>query len=277
MTSESHRTSFFLRNQRNLRLNIFLYYLCSSVKSAKSVANSLLSVSSSSLKPGLSLVELLIAIGILGVTMMLIGAAFPAGVAMSVAVSDETTSQAVFQKALAEIKANLKISGNGSTLTTNLAPFVFSDDSRKLSTNSSFSWTAMVRRMATSGPMGNLCQVVVIVSRRPGGSPKFINDSDLPELKSVSCDDSDDTARTLTIASSDFNVVPNDGYIIDETTGTAYIIVSRDKDTDKIVTLSTPPKGASGNFWVVPGPQSGGKYSLKSPSIRVFQAMLYLP
>ncbi|MBA7553771.1 hypothetical protein ES705_46370 [subsurface metagenome] len=51
----------------------------------------------SSLKPGLSLVELLIAIGILGVGMVLIGAAFPAGVAMSIAVSDETTSQAVFQ------------------------------------------------------------------------------------------------------------------------------------------------------------------------------------
>ena len=113
----------------------------------------------SSLKPGLSLVELLIAIGILGVTMMLIGAAFPAGVAMSVAVSDETTSQAVFQKALAEIKANLSISGNGRSLTKTLTimpPGAFDDDSRKLSTNSSFSWSALIRRMddsTTPGPM----------------------------------------------------------------------------------------------------------------------------
>ena len=49
---------------------------------------------------GLSLVEILIAIGIMGVTMALIGAAFPAGVMRSIAVSDETTSQAVFQKAV---------------------------------------------------------------------------------------------------------------------------------------------------------------------------------
>ena len=62
---------------------------------------------------GMSLVELLVAIGILGVAMTLIGAAFPAGVIMSIAVSDESTSQTVFQKAVGEIKSGLQITGTG--------------------------------------------------------------------------------------------------------------------------------------------------------------------
>ncbi len=204
----------------------------------------------SSLQPGLSLVELLIAIGILGVTMMLIGAAFPAGVAMSVAVSDETTSQAVFQKALAEIKANLTSNNVGTGDLAIMSDNGFNEDSRKLSENSSFSWTALVRKMGTTGPMGNLCQVVIVVSRRAGKNPNFVDEDDyeseLPELREVTCISSDTNARTLTIE-DDFDMVPNDGYIIDATTGTAYIIVSRDEgdpydDTDnKIVLLSKPP------------------------------------
>ena len=59
---------------------------------------------------GLSLIEILIAIGILAVTMMLIAAAFPAGVAMSIAVSDETTAGAVFQDALSIIRDNYSVS-----------------------------------------------------------------------------------------------------------------------------------------------------------------------
>ncbi len=273
MTSESHRTLLSLR----------------------------LKSQASSLKPGsaagLSLVELLIAIGILGVGMTLIGAAFPAGVAMSIAVSDETTSQMVFQKAVAEIKAQLSISGGGSGLLgTELVTMPegdFSDisDSRKLSTNSSFSWSALVRRMAASGPMGNLCQVVIVVSRRPSGSPNFVDDgggdSELPELRKIFCTGSDATARTLDIASGDFGMVPNGGYIIDSATGTAYIIISRnDGASEKTVTLlaeppldseitATPIGGR--DFWVVPGPYDGSNYGPKSPAIRVFQAMLYLP
>ena len=146
-------------------------------------------------------------------------------------------------------------------------------ESRKLSTNSSFSWSALVRRMGTAGPMGNLCQVVVVVSRQ-----KIEKDSGgnvvLPNLQSVNCTVSDPDARTLTVSGS----VPNGGYIIDETTGTAYIIVSRNEGPPvTVVTLSTPPNnadiGGSRDFWVIPGTNN----SPKSPSIRVFQALLYLP
>ena len=217
---------------------------------------------------GLSLVELLIAIGIMGVTMVLIGAAFPAGVAMSVAVSDETTSQAVFQKAVAEIKDKLSSSAVGSGANLVNMSAVFNDESRTLTANNTFSWSAMVRRMATTGPMGNLCQVVVVVSRQ---KPVYdaSNNLALPDLKSVNCTGSKPEDRTLDIADES---VPHGGYIIDETTGTAYIIVSR--ENNKVTTLSTPPSGASGNFWVIPGPAGNPK---NSPSIRVFQAMLYLP
>ena len=247
-----------------------------------------------SLKPGLSLVELLIAIGILGVTMTLIGAAFPAGVMMSIAVSDETTSQAVFQKAVAEIKGKLSCS-SGDVVPDSGNPLKVVDydalgtpaqvlKSRRLTDTSSFSWAALIRRVddsATAGPMGNLCQVVVVVSRRPSGSPNFKPeppgaDTKIPELRSVNCTGSDPDARTLDIAGT---MVPNGGYIIDETTGTAYIIVSR--DNNKVVTLGKPPSnadiGAGRDFWLVPGPYDGSKYSPKSPAIRVFQAMLYLP
>ena len=231
---------------------------------------------------GLSLVELLIAIGIMGVTMVLIGAAFPAGMAMSVAVSDETTSQAVFQKAVAEIKANLSSSNitpdPGNPLTVVDYDNLGADEdevlnSRRLTDTSSFSWSALIRPIddsTTTGPMGILCQVVVVVSRQ-----KFIDDGsgtpELPELRSVTCTGSDPNARTLTISTGS-NLVPNGSYIIDGTTATAYIIVSR--ENSKVTTLSTPPSGASGNFWVIPGPAGNPK---NSPSIRVFQALLYLP
>ena len=261
---------------------------------------------------GLSLVELLIAIGIMGVTMLLIGAAFPAGVAMSIAVSDEATSQAVFQKALTVIRDNYSISkitvdfgvaelpGSGNYILIKDA-YLGKDGTgnydaaeglanRKFATNSTFSWSAMIRRMSTTGPRGNLCQVVIVVSRRPNTSPSFDVEgggtSTLPELRSVTCTGSSVltapppppvTAKTLIIDSTDFSLVPNGGYIIDETTGTAYIIVSRNNNDDTATLLSEPPLDTdltSGrNFWVIPGPNSG----LNSPSIRVFQAMLYLP
>ncbi len=263
MTSESHR------QLPSLRLSPFL-----------------LQPTAYSLKPGLSLVELLIAIGILGVTMMLIGAAFPAGVAMSIAVSDETTSQAVFQKALAEIKANLSSSGIAAVAPNPLTVVDYNVlgtteeeilESRQLTDTSPFSWAALVRPLddSNTGPMGNLCQVVVVVSRQ-----KIKKDTSgnvlLPDLQSVNCTGSEPDARTLTIGTGS-SMVPNGGYIIDETTGTAYIIVSWDEGSKKVMTLSTPPSGATGNFWVVPGPYDGTNYGRKSPAIRVFQAMLYLP
>ena len=169
---------------------------------------------------GLSLVELLIAIGIMGVTMLLIGGAFPAGVAMSIAVSDEATSQAVFQKALTVIRDNYKISEIPVTGRPDSTHAVIPDD--YLSWNgssydlpatglgrdnrvyeiagqpSNFSWSAMIRladptATAGVGPMGNLCQVVVVVSRRPSANATF-----MPNLQSVTCTDSSDTGRTLT-------------------------------------------------------------------------------
>ncbi|MBA7556854.1 hypothetical protein ES705_49577 [subsurface metagenome] len=131
-----------------------------------------------------------------------------------------------------------------------------------------------------------------MVSRRPSGSPNFKddgnNDSTLPELRSVVCDDSSvsatsppTTAKTLTIRTSDFGLVPNGGYIVDSVTGTAYIIISRNDNNDTVTLLTEPPLDSdisSGrDFWVIPGPESGGNYGPKSPAIRVFQAMLYLP
>ena len=244
---------------------------------------------------GLSLVEILIAIGILGVTMSLIGAAFPAGVMMSIAVSDETTSEVVFQKALAEIKEGLRSGDIGSEPNLVIMPEDGFDDiidSRKLE-DSPFSWSALVRRMGASGPMwasgpmGNLCQVVVVVSRWPSGSATFKNEdgagSKLPELRSVQCDDSNKNARTITVASSaNFDLVPNGGYIIDSATGTAYAIISRDEGTNNntVTVLGKPPNlVAARNFWVVPGEYDSvnDKYGRKSPAIRVFQALVYLP
>ena len=325
MTSQSHRVSFFLRNQRNLRLNLPFFlpqassprphaflYLCLSVKSvakylsvfsaksAKSASKSSVFFPKpqvSSLKPGLSLVELLIAIGIMGVTMVLIGAAFPAGVAMSIAVSDETTSQAVFQKALTVIRDNYSLTdGAGPPGTAQydvIADLYLGKDGTSVynadvglanrvyeiaGQPSNFSWSAMIRRMAAGanpGPMGNLCQVVVVASRQKYKENAADNPI-LPELQSVDCTAVSTSARTMTMNGS----VPNGGYIIDEATGTAYIIVSRneapvgDPVGDTVTVLSEPPSNAPGKtFWMVPGPSNNSK----SPSIRVFQAMLYLP
>ena len=294
---------------------------------------------------GMSLVELLMAIGILGVTMMLIAAAFPAGVAMSVAVSDETTAQMAFQQALSVIRDNYSVSKvendfGLSELASDTAYDVIPNDYLGINTSgnydgpvgfdnreyefaqgegSFFSWSTIMRRMGTAGPRGNLHQVVVVVSRRGAGNARFVPDatvggdeddpdtwSDVPELRKVVCvaqsTPPPPTPRTLEIHPDDFYLVPSAGYIIDGETGTAYIIISRNAggsgNPDTVTLLSEPPSDAditagpqvttTGNtdvdgryFWLVPGECSDDgtniNYTRRSPAIRVFQAMLYLP
>ena len=286
-----------------------------SAKSVKSVAN-LLSV----FAKGLSLIEIMIAIGILAVSMMLIAAAFPAGVAMSIAVSDETTSQSVFQEALSVIRDNYKISvipvANRPTDTYTVIPdnylswngsaYVGEWQDRQYGDNGIFSWSALIRRSATAGPMGNLCHVIVVVSRQPSGGPRFVPDptvggdeddeatwTGIPELKRVLCTDSDTTARTITVDPGNdslepddlpyFARMPNTGYMIDGDTGIPYSIISRNEGTNNTVTLlTTPPDDIDTDpdpryFWIIPGEYDGTNYGRVSPAVRVFQATLYLP
>ena len=235
---------------------------------------------------GLSLIEILIAIGILAVSMMLIAAAFPAGVAMSIAVSDETTAQSVFQEALAEIKDNVGIGDFTPDGDNNLVLLPDGGCEREFG-NGIFSWAALIRPVddTATGVMGNLCQVIIIVSRKPSGNPNFRdnddNDSEIPELRSVNCTASDD-ARTITIDSDHFDWVPNIGYIVDSETGIIYSMISRNDGASKTVTLLTEaPSDADiagdRDFWVIPGPYDGSNYGQVSPGIRVFGATLYLP
>ena len=266
---------------------------------------------------GLSLIELLIAIGILGVTMMLIAAAFPAGVAMSIAVSDETTAGAVFQDAMSVIRDNYKISRipgpdlPSGTYTVIPDEYLSWDSSipgynlpatglgrRKreyeiAGQSSTFSWSALIRReSATTSPMGNLCHVIIIVSRQPTGNPNFLDEaranSVIPELRSVPCISSDPTVRTIEVDSSvdplelvpltHFERVPSAGYIIDSTAGTAYLIISRNNN-DTVTLLTQSPAGVNHDFWLIPGPYDsvGGNYGRVSPAIRIFQTTLYWP
>ena len=272
---------------------------------------------------GLTLVELLVAIGIMGISMMLIAAAFPAGVAMSVAVSDETTAQAVFQHALGVIRdkySAARINDWAARPENDQAPMLpgayyeaipdlylgldsggawDADEGRAnrvyqaiAGRNSLFSWTGLIRRAGSSGPMGNLFHVVIIVSRRPGTGgqfvPNFPNDaeamgvrSDIPELRSLWCVGSDAGARILTIDGADSHLLSSNGYIIDSETGQAYLITG--VDGNRVTVLSVPPEPgeiSSGDprvFWIIPGPFESGKYGRHSPAVRVFEAMLYLP
>jgi hypothetical protein len=216
---------------------------------------------------------------------------------MSIAISDETTSQSVFQDAVGVIRDNYSVAAppTGPLTNTeyNLIPDGDLDKSgnaadglknRKFDTTGVFSWSALIRQIGTTGPSGNLCQVIVVVSRQPSGSPDFVGSSTIPELCSVNCTASDDDARTITIKTSDFDLVPNSGYIIDGETGITYSIISRNDGVSKTVTLLTEgPSNADiagdRDFWVVPGPQDGssGGYGLSSPAVRVFQTMVYLP
>ena len=273
---------------------------------------------------GLSLIEIMIAIGILAVSMMLIAAAFPAGVAMSIAVSDETTSQAVFEEAVSVIRDNYSRSkiendfGSGELpdssdyiLIKNIylgrdsagnydlvasPPIGLANRSYEVIAGQSsiFSWSALIKRMQTTGPMGNLCQVIIIVSRKPSGNPDFLNEDrvvtpviKIPEIRSVPCVNSVPTARTIEVESGPdssepanqeyFARMPNTGYIIDSDTGTAYSIISRN-DNNTVTLLTTPPDISSNrDFWVIPGPYDGSNYGRSSPAVRVFAAMLYLP
>ncbi len=281
---------------------------------------------------GLSLVELLIAIGILGVVMMLIAAAFPAGVAMSVAVSDDTTAQNVFQKGLGVVRDNYSIADVSDWLALNPTdPDLPSDaeysvvsdlylgkdggydetegeDNRQYGNSGMFSWSLLMTRADNAGPMGNLCQAVVVISRKGLGGGRYVPDptvdgdedddttwSEIPELRRVVCTGSNPDARTLTIHVDDFELVPSNGYIIDGETGIAYHIISRNPgDPDTVTVFSVPPDdddikngpdvestdgdtGQGRYFWVIPGEYASGRYGRRSPAVRLFQTAMYLP
>ena len=265
------------------------------------IRESVLQPTAYSLQPGLSLIELLIAIGIMGVSMMLIAAAFPAGVAMSIAVSDETTAQAVFQEALSQIKDQVvrsEITPDASNNLVLLPDSAFTDpaadEARKFDQGGIFSWAALIRPFddTANGPKGKLCQVVIVVSRKPSGSADFKDGSGatgpIPELRSVPCINSDPNARTITVDSgvdpsesplTYFQRVPSETYMIDGQTGITYTTISRNDD-ETVTVLSEPPDDVNTDprdFWLIPGPYDGSDYGLSSPGIRVFQAMLYLP
>ena len=280
---------------------------------------------------GLTLVEILVAIGIMGISMLLIAAAFPAGVAMSVAVSEETTSQAAFQHALGVLRERYRAQIINDWAShpdrdqfpplasthhyqqipdVYLGPETWSEgvegwqagrENRVYQAipelDSPYSWTGLIQRMGNAGPMGNLFSVVIVVSRRPGTGasssfvPDFPNDaedyastwSDIPELRSVWCDDSNDITRTLDIRPDDSDLLPSNGYIIDSETGQPYLITGvnyKDDGTGVVTVLSEPPvmdPDESRLFWVVPGPYDGSNYGRHSPAVAVFEATLYLP
>jgi len=232
---------------------------------------------------------------------------------MSVAVSDETTAQNVFQHGLGVVRDNYSVAkitndfGAGALVPSNQydlvdnlylnvdgsGTYIGTTDDREYEFVSGeaslFSWSVLLRRMAggvNPGPMGNLCQAVIVVSRRGAGGADFrdeaLNTSPIPEIRSVSCDNYNTIERTISIdPSANFDLVPNSGYIIDGESGIAYLIISRNDGgpgNRKVTILSEPPTTGSWprDFWVVPG-EFDGSYGRRSPAIRVFQAMLYLP
>lgn len=262
---------------------------------------------------GLSLIELLIAIGILAVSMMLIAAAFPAGVAMSIAISDETTSQSVFQEALAVIRDNYSVA-KISAIPDTPAPTTYYDlipdlylgqvggvydetegeDNREFGTNGLFSWSVLAKRLGNSGVMGNMFSVIVVVSRQPSGGPRFVPEdgveaddttwSDIPELRAIECTGSVNTRMLDIDDSAEFSRVPSHGYIIDGDTGQIYSMISRNEgppdDTVTLLTAQPDDISAGRDFWIIPGEYEAGfpaTYGRVSPAVRVFQTTLYLP
>jgi prepilin-type N-terminal cleavage/methylation domain-containing protein len=156
----------------------------------------------SKLRPGFSLVEVLMAIGILTIALVMVGTSFPVGVAMTTNVAERTIAAVVADEAFAKMRIyNINLnSGNwtkpvvpipfssGQTTQQKWLPytevvlnpipateFAYPSDPAMIAKNESvYYWSALCRReLDSAGNPTRQVRVVVFVSRKAGINTRF--------------------------------------------------------------------------------------------------------
>ena len=235
---------------------------------------------------GFSLIEVLLAVGIIAVGMLFIAGVFPVGIHFTTIASERTIAAVVADEAFAKIRL-YGVADFNSPLWP-VPPGIACADFRDVSygavnpyefsypsepnigiSDKQFYWSALCRRVVDPDPNSRLVQVTVFVSRKVGSATTYqgwATNWSVPVPVGVIAVPAPDT---LQIAQPDFI---NDGYtIVDNVSGQIYRVLERDVVMpDRIILDRLWQGGPTGSVWVVPPPIGGGRY----PCIAIYQRVI---
>ncbi len=240
-----------------------------------------------------SLIEMLMAVGILAVGMLFIAGVFPVSIHFTTVSSERTIAANVADEAFAKIKLYgvnpLTLSDAGQTPFEVIVPSAADSEFAYPSTpttdpnSKKYWWTALCRK-ADSNPLSRDVQVTVFVSRKTGImssylTPSGTTDSARPRAVSIGFTPVAPTPTYELALSLNDRMFISDGYtIVENTTGQICRVLDRtDNPTGGVIKIDRPWSSATGgNMWVVPPSGWGNPFvpNGRYPCIAVYQKVI---
>ncbi len=225
-----------------------------------------------------SLVEVMIATGILTIGFAFIAGVFPVAIKLVASATETTMAPIVKQEAFAKIRlygvdpasANWPVDGGGNLLTNTsviyaqvapaaFLPWEYDYPSAVTTDDKNYSWSAICRYVGS--PSVTDVEVTVFVSRKAGAGAR-----PMPVKVEVTVENSDPTRKFQINATPPINL--ENGFIVlgakvvRDFNGQIYTVVSRKVLADRTVEIEVDkdlPPGAILNMWVVPPAVGGGR------------------
>jgi prepilin-type N-terminal cleavage/methylation domain-containing protein len=237
---------------------------------------------------GFSLVEVLMAVGILTVGLLLVATMFPAAIYMTTVASERTMAGIVADEAFAKIQ--LYRLTNASHLADSNHCYDYETDGFAAGTidvnefsypptdpcsgSSQYFWSALYRK-TDNNPGSTEYQITVFVARRmnPGltykGNASDGKGGERPTPYNITATGAANSL-TMDIDGGDENLVNPPVTIVDNATGKLYAVVKRGDGGDNVVTLDRKLESAVSDIWLIPPPESGGK----NAGVEVYQRIM---
>ena len=241
------------------------------------------------LQSGFSLVEVLMAVGILMVGMMMVAGTFPVGIHLTAVSTEQTIAAVVADEAFAKIQlydvnetllTSIMISEDFNNVSFNLISpdeFLYPSDS---SANQVYNWSAVVR--PTDIFDSSRVQVTVFVSRKVSAGLKYykpdttnnnlpIQESAMPVPVGLYGNGSGNKIEILSSIANPLDYVTDESVIVAGEDGKVYKVIEIYEDSGNYNLILNRDWESTGTyFWVVPPPVGGGK----SPCIGVYQKVI---
>jgi prepilin-type N-terminal cleavage/methylation domain-containing protein len=232
---------------------------------------------------GFSLVEVLMAIGILTIGLLLVATMFPAAIYMTSIASERTMAAIVADEAFAKIQLYGIITNTdpcsctdwGDEMKAQIDANEFSYPPVDSNGSSQYFWSAIYRK-TDKNPDSAEYQITVFVARRmnsgltyeSGKAAAHSGGKTWPMPIEVAANGIN--GNTIKIP-ADAKLVNPSTTIVDNETGRLYSVVKRGEDNDATkITLDRKWEGTISTVWLIPPPESGGK----NAGVEVYQRII---